>query len=142
MKKKILSVLFALALVLVGTAGMAANTVAANDDDTISFSAPVIYNNVNLGNFRHIVYWEWDYTYIIDWDLSYYAPPLAQGLYRARLLGIDQDSQNYVNRVECTSEAVYGIYYFTDTTYSNRLDIVIVTVETVHYADGTYMRIA
>jgi hypothetical protein len=142
MKKKILSVLLALALVLIGTAGMAANTVAANDDETLAFSAPVMYNNINLGYYFHIVYWEWDYTYVIDWDVSYYAPQIAQGQYKARLLSINQDSQNYVNRVVCTSDALYEIYYADDYDWSDRLATKLVTVETVHYADGTYARIS
>ncbi|NLL90120.1 MAG: hypothetical protein GX226_03345 [Dehalococcoidales bacterium] len=130
---------------------MAANTVMASDDekppatrndsDTKYYNAPVIYNGTNVGNFCHIVYWEWDYTYVIDWDLSYIATQGAQGLYRSLFLGAIQDSANYVNRVECISEAMFGIYFYGDTGYKNRLGIVVVTIETVHYADGSYIRI-
>ncbi|MFZ7104972.1 MAG: hypothetical protein ACOWWO_20220, partial [Peptococcaceae bacterium] len=140
-KNKIFGVLLALTLALTGTIGMAANTVAANDDATIPFDEPVTYLGTNLGFFRQIVYWEWDYTYVIDWDLSYSVLQGAQGSYRSLFLGQNQSSQNYANRVECTSDAVFGIYAYSDTTYEHRLDMVVINIETVHYADGSYMRI-
>jgi hypothetical protein len=133
MKKKILSVLLALALVLIGTAGMTANTVAAQ---TEYFSEPALYNAggsyYTIGGAQHTVTWNGDGTYVTSWNLSAFGGDASSGGYTGDWTGTQKVTQNYGSWLYCKSTSTFDVYY-----EGNKVGTVTVIIETGHGADGT-----
>lgn len=138
MKNKIFSILLALTLILAGTIGMAANTVTAADD-TQAFYATATYNGYTIGYFQHQVYWEWDYTYVLAWNLTISGSGTSSGGYTGVYNSTASygSSANYASWLYCGSTGAFDVYY-------NGVPIttVYVTIETRHGADGGYWRIS
>ncbi|MDD3678090.1 MAG: hypothetical protein PHD14_02535 [Dehalococcoidales bacterium] len=158
MKNRIFNILIVFTLVLAGTAGMAANTVAAsdadseydiqfeliyeeyvpspydNDSDTQEFYGRLRCNGYVVGEIKHTVYWEWDYTYVIDWSVTTTTYNRSNGGYSGVCTFSDNDSANYASWVDCWSWATFDVFYGATQVGED----VPVTIDTGHGADGSY----
>jgi hypothetical protein len=157
MKKRILSILLALALVLTGTIGMAANTIMAsdadseynirfeliyeeyvpspcdNDSDTQVFYKYVYCNDNLVGRLKQTVYWEWDGAYVIDWSLTVSTKNYSNGGFSGVCVDTDDYSANYASWLDCWSYAEFYVYYDEEHVATGEPEI-----ETGHGADGGY----